>query len=335
MSSSRTARTIALPILLCALCATSIATAGRRVLVLKSDGKAPIEIKVRIDTQVLQLAKTTSTTVESGEVTFADATAAVGCSGSEVQCRNDVLSTMSVDEIVSLTVTAMPNGDIRVAVHRIPKSGPIREAETTIPAGQSVDAKVAEGVGPLFGVKLKPVPESTSVTTVESERNPTAEPEGAPTGAFGGTERTESHANTENVREAPFEHADTRPSEQNQKVPSERRTSGRVIGGLVVGGTLMTTAVVLWLQASGTQADINGAAVNSPADFRRLQDLESKGDAYANFGNVFFIAGAVVAGVSGYFFWRDRMLPSGQASITPTVFDHGAGIALTVVEAAP
>jgi len=39
----------------------------------------------------------------------------------------------------------------------------------------------------------------------------------------------------------------------------------------------------------------------------------------------------VVGGISGYFFYKDYKArhSSAQARITPTLFDHGAGIAFT------
>lgn len=321
-------QSIALAVALSAMCASSIAIAGRRVLVLKADGNASVEIKVRVDAQVLRLAKALDASVESGEVTFGDASTAVGCSGSEAQCRGEVMNTLAVDEVVSVAVTSLPNGDIRVSVHRIGKTGPIRETEALVPAGQSIDARVAAGVGPLFGAKPKPTAEPNPSPPMEYGRTPPPRTEETPSSAFGGPAPTA-------VEIPPFEHSPPPAQPQPQprdSSPSGGPTNGRAIAGMAIGGGLITLAVVLWSGASGVQTEINQAATSSPADFKHLQDLESKGDAYANFGNAFFIGGAVVAGVSTYFFLKDRLRPSRHARIAPTVFDHGAGIALMVLE---
>jgi hypothetical protein len=317
---------IALVIGVWAICVTSIASAGRRILVLKADGNASIEIKVRVDAQVLRLAKSTDATVEPGEVTFADAATAVGCSGTEAKCRAEVLSTMGVDEVVSLTVTGVPNGDIRVAVHRIGRTGAIREANALIPAGQSIDAKIGAGIGPLFGVKPKPVPDASPSPLPELEHSPGPVTEEPPRSAFGEPDPVNAGANPPAEQPPP---PLQQPSEPIAPIAEGGRTNGRAIAGMAVGGGLMTVAVILWTQASGVQSDIHGAATNSPADFKRLQDLESRGDAYANFGNAFFIAGAVVAGVSSYFFFRDRFTSTRHARVIPTLFEHGGGIAVS------
>lgn len=308
---SRTARALTLWL----LCASSTAVAGRRV-VFKADGNASADTKAKIDSQVLRLAKTVDASVELGDVTFADAATAVGCSGDETLCRDDVVSTMAVDEFVSTTVTALPNGDIHIAVRRVPKSGPIRDAQTTILSGQSIESNIATSVGPIFGVKAKAPPASTT---------------GVPPNV--GT----APAQISDLNEAPLG-----PSPEPQPVgvapaqatssseTTERSHSAKPIIGLAVSGALITTSIILWSQASATQSDINVAPTNSPSDFRYLMDLESKGEAYANVGNALFIAGAVVAGVSGYFLWRDRRAPSAHARIAPALFNRGAGIAVTI-----
>jgi len=86
----------------------------------------------------------------------------------------------------------------------------------------------------------------------------------------------------------------------------------------------------MWGQASSIQGQIDAAPVRTSTDFSNLRDLESRADTYAAIGNVSFVGGIVIAGISGYYAWRDhRRHRSGTALITPAVFDRGAGIALT------
>ena len=139
------------------LVTASVASAApRHVLVLRAEGNADAATRANVDQQVTKLAKTLEGNIEVGEITFADAAAAVGCSGSEAQCRDDVLGMMGVDELVSTSVSAMPSGDVRVIVHRIPKGAATKDAQTTVPAGTPLDAKIAAEIGPIFGVKTKP-----------------------------------------------------------------------------------------------------------------------------------------------------------------------------------
>ena len=136
---------------------TATATADpRHILVLRAEGSADAATRGRVDAQIGKLAKTLDGNVEVGEITFTDAAAAVGCSGNEAQCRDDVLGMMGVDELISTSVTTMPSGDIRVLVHRIPKGAATKDAQSTIPTGQPLDTKIATDVGPMFGVKSKP-----------------------------------------------------------------------------------------------------------------------------------------------------------------------------------
>jgi hypothetical protein len=299
--------------------ASQIASADpHKLLVLKSEGTADAATKTKVDAEVLRLARTISgITVESGEISFADAAAAVGCGGNEAQCRDDVLGTMGVDELVSISVSTA-GSDTKVVVHRIPKGTPIKDAQSTVSAGQPLEAKLDADLGPLFGVKpvATPPPPTPLVSTTPTTPTPT-------TPAFGdaGGPRT---AQTEPVTGAPNNEVGS-----DQPQPAEGRSNGPVIG-MAVGGGLVVLSIIMWGEASATQGDINNAPTSSPTDFKNLQDLESKGDTYAALGNVFFVGGLVVAGVSGYFYWHGRRShSSNQAMITPTLFDHGAGLALT------
>lgn len=319
---------------------TTVAYAApRHVLVLRAEGNADATTRGNVDGQIAKLAKSLDGNIELGEITFTDAAAAVGCSGSEAQCRDEVLGMMGVDELVSTSVTAMPSGDVRILVHRIPKGGATKDAQTTVPAGQPLDVKITTDVGPMFGVKAKPgaplpppVVTNTSTlpppTTTTTAPPPTTTTAGAPVGAFGNAPGPATPPAP--VRTAQVDPNPTVTGAPTNAVPLDEGRSSRATTGLAIGGGLVVLSVILWAEASSVQGDINAAPTRTPADFKNLKDLEAKGDAYSGLGNLTFLGGLVVGGISGYFFWKDRRAHrTSQARITPTLVDHGFGLAFT------
>ena len=101
--------------------------------------------------------------------------------------------------------------------------------------------------------------------------------------------------------------------------------------GIAAGGALVVLGLVMWAEADSTQSDIENAPTRTPNDFKNLRDLENTGDTYATLGNIAAIGGLALGAVSGYFYWRDRhRATSRHARLAPTVFDHGAGVTLTI-----
>jgi hypothetical protein len=100
---------------------------------------------------------------------------------------------------------------------------------------------------------------------------------------------------------------------------------------MIGGGALVLIGFMCWGSAADIQSQVDDAPTQTKAQIDSLRDLESRGDAYAAWGNVFFLGGAVLGGISTYFFIKDRRAHrhATTARITPTVFDHGAGLALT------
>ena len=100
---------------------------------------------------------------------------------------------------------------------------------------------------------------------------------------------------------------------------------------MIGGGGCVVLSFVLWGAAASTQNEIDKAPTKTPKDIQNLKDLESKGDAQAGLGNILFIGGIALTAVSTYFYIRDRHSGSSrQARVAPTVFDHGAGLTLTI-----
>jgi hypothetical protein len=303
------------------LCAASVAYADpRHTLVLKSDGNASADAKAKVDAQVLKLAKSIGGNVEAGEISFIDATAAVGCNPSESSCKDEVLATLGVDEVVVTTADKAASGGTTVTVRRVSKSGMPKEQTTTIPAGQAPDAKLTTDIGPMFGaVQAAPPPPAPEPAPAPPPVD-TAPPAPAPTPA-----KPVTTAQVEPTVTAA-------PQGQVTPPPSDERVDHRrlELTGMGVGGGLVLLSFVMWAEAGSTQSDIDNAPAKTATDLKNLQDLESQGDTYAGLGNVFFVGGLGLAAVSTYFWWRDRRADHGQhASIAPTVFDHGAGVTLS------
>ena len=322
-------------------------------LVLKPDGNASGDAKAKVDAQVVKLAKNLGGNVESGEISFNDATAMVGCNPSESACKDQVLDTLGVDEVVVTTV-AKSGGDLKVTVRRIAKTGMPKEQSTTIPAGQAPDSKIASDIGPLFGVAAPAVAEKPVEKPVEKPRPEKPRPEkpattaadtGAALGAaVAGGSAASTPPPTPAAPAAPVPtpakpvqtaQADTVTAAPNNEVPAQPAEGATdhhrlEVTGMAVGGGLVALSLIMWAEAASTQSDIDSAPTRTPADFQRLSDLESSADTYASLGNVMFIGGLAVGAVSTYFWWRDRKAGSSQqARIAPVLFDHGAGVTLS------
>lgn len=313
------------------LAAASTAYADpKHTLVLKSDGNASADAKSKIDVQIFKLAKSLGGNVEAGEISFTDATAAVGCNPSESSCKDEVLATLGVDEVVVTTVDKASNGGTTVTVRRVSKSGMPKEQTTTIPPGQAPDAKLNNDIGPMFGaVQAAPTPPPAPPPATEPAPTP---PTVAPVDTAPPPTTTTTSTPPKPVTTAQVEPTVT-AAPNGQVTPSNEGHSDHrrlELTGMGVGGGLVLLSFVMWAEASSTQSDIDNAPARTAADLKNLQSLESQGDTYANLGNVMFIGGLGVAAVSTYFWWRDRRADHGQqARVAPTVFDHGAGVTLS------
>jgi hypothetical protein len=300
----------------------------RHTLVLKSEGTAGADARSKVDVQVLKLAKSIGGNVEAGEVSFTDATTMVGCNPSESSCKDQVLDTLGVDEIVVTTVDKAPAGALKITVRRIAKAGMPSEQTTTVPAGQAPDTKLDSDVGPMFGA-APPKPDSTSIG---AELGATAGGGGATTTpAVTTAPPPETTTPAAPLQTAQADTVTAAPNNQVTALPEDRVDHRRLeLTGMGVGGGLVLLSLIMWAEAGSTQSDIDAAPTKTPQDFQNLSDLETQADTYAGLGNLFFVGGVAVAGVSTYFWWRDRKTASSQqARIAPAVFDHGAGITLS------
>lgn len=300
------------------LCATLAQAGPRQILVLRAEGSADAASRTNVDTQVLRLAKHIDGKVDAGDITFTDAAAAAGCNASDAACRDEILMTFAVDEIVTSTVTLGTNGQLNVTVRRLTKGSAPKVAQSTLAGGKAPEQKLDADLGPLFGLAATTAPPPTPVAPAVTEKQPpVTEPAPAPVGE---------------PAPAPVD-AQPQPIAQPQPLPvmpegAPRRRNEMI--GMGIGGGMMLLGVVFWAGASSKQGEIDDAPANTPADFMHLQQLEKDADGLAGGGNLFFVGGLVVTAVSGYLYWRKgRQARSQTAQITPAVYPHGGGVVLT------
>jgi len=151
---------------------STIAGAGpRRVMVLPIDGDADPAVRKQLDGVVVQLAKTESGTVTTGDTTFAETAAAVGCDPTVPACADTVLTTLGVDEIVYGSAD-VGGGQTTLVVSRVIKAQPRRDQTVSIAAGAKAET-VEPPLHPLFDLPAvpppTPVPPPTSVTPQPSD----------------------------------------------------------------------------------------------------------------------------------------------------------------------
>ena len=131
----------------------NVAAGPRKVLVLPVDGNAPAEQRASINGEIAQLAKANvDGKVTTADTTFNDTATAVGCNPDEPECAQQVLATLSVDELVYGTATTQA-GTTTVTVSRISKGEPVRTQVATVNESTPID----QTLSPLF--VREPAPE--------------------------------------------------------------------------------------------------------------------------------------------------------------------------------
>jgi hypothetical protein len=298
------------------LCVTLAQAGPRQILVLRAEGTADAASRTSVDTQVLRLAKHIDGKVDAGDITLTDAAAAAGCNASDAACRDEILMTFAVDEIVTSTVTVGTNGQLNVTVRRVTKGAAPKVAQSTLAGGKASEQKLDADIGPLFGLAA-----TTAPTPAATEKQPpVTEPMPPPVEAA----PAPGEAQPQPVAQ---------PMAQPQPMPvmpegAPRRKNEMI--GMGIGGGMMLLGVLFWAGASSKQGEIDDAPANTPADFVHLQQLEKDADGLAGGGNLFFVGGLVVTAVSGYLYWRKgRDARSRTAQVAPAVFPHGGGVVLT------
>lgn len=320
-----------------------------QVLVMRAEGTADVASRTSIDSHVIRLARHIEGNVEAGEITLTEAAAAVGCTMAEPACKDELLAMLGVDELVATTVTATSTG-FNVTVRRIGKSG-TRVAQTTIASGTVPDTRLDADIGPLFGLPgtpgsrpvvdappPRPQPTLAAKTQSATQPPPTAKPESsslqpAPTPQPDATAAPPASTTTPAPLTPPPPEVPEEPLGPMALPSGERAPSRRLQKiGMGAGAALVVIGILMWGQATDIQNEIDSLdEPRTQADFQKLRDLERQGDDVAAGGNLMFLAGAVLGGVSAYYYWRaGKDASTRTARITPVAFPGGAGVTLTV-----
>ncbi|HEY4181599.1 MAG TPA: hypothetical protein VGM90_32370 [Kofleriaceae bacterium] len=293
----------------------------RKMLVLQAEGRSDGKIKVQVDAAIIKLAKTTDAQISPGDISMTDAAAAVGCQIDAPGCSDEILQMLSVDELVYAVVSPKPGGN-EVIAYRIGKGGTKREAKSMILTGKPADK--IDGVAALFlQSTTNSLPPAGTPTPVAEPPVTTAEPQPLPTTTELPPEPTTTTTTTTTT---------VRPAEQPpQYVDQPQPKSKWPLIGTITGGGMVLLGFACWGKASSVQSEIDGAPTATRADLNHIKDLEKNGDGFAGLGNIMFIGGAVLGGISAYYLVKQRRSgATTTARIQPTAFDHGAGIALTI-----
>jgi hypothetical protein len=318
------------------------AAESHKLLVLQSEGRTDAATRAKIDAAIVKLATAAEPQTSAGELNFSDAATAVGCKPEAATCKDEVLGMLAVDEIVITTVTPKPGG-IEIAVRRVTKGGASRDLTMLLASGTPPDK--LDGIAPLFGAKpaAHPAPATPPAPAAKppappAPPAPAAKPPAPPAPAL----TTTGHPAGEPLVPAPTTVKQVPPSspvaapvasEPMPPPPSDQSNTRRhrlEIAGMAGGGGMVVIGLLLWGAASSVQGDIDKAPTTTQQDLTNLRNLESKGDGYAGLGNLFTIGGLVLGGIGTYFYIKDgRATSTTSARLTPTVFDHGAGVVLT------
>ncbi|MBA3455230.1 MAG: hypothetical protein H0T42_19220 [Deltaproteobacteria bacterium] len=279
--------------------AASVANAApRRVLVLPLDGNAEPALRAKLNLAVQKLARSVQGTVSLGDTTFSETAAAVGCDPAAPDCAETVRATLGVDELVWGTTTWI-DGQTKLVVHRTAAKQPTRSASVMI-GPQDTPEKADTTLSPLFGRHATPKERTGPVTTDPVTTEPVSDP-----------------VTTEPVTTEP-----ARP--ETPPYDNRKRNTGIIVAS--GGGVVLLIGLALWSNKSNVQRDIDSAPTDTPADFARLEELESRASKYAWTGNVMVLVGAGVAAYGGWMIYQDRK--ERRIAIAPQVTTTAATVSV-------
>jgi outer membrane biosynthesis protein TonB len=198
-----------------------------------------------------------------------------------------------------------------------PHPEPVAKAATTRKPEPVAKAATTRKPEPVAKTDSAPDPEPVAKAATRRKREPVAKADSA-------ARPDKIVATGDTINAAPAGTIDDTRSDR----PRDR--SRLYIGGVIGGGALVVTSLVLWQKASSIESDAKAAPDRTRADIDRLLELESRGDRYALWGNLTFVAGVAIAGTCGVLYFRHRHRSDSHASLAPVVLPRGGGLALTL-----
>jgi hypothetical protein len=295
---------------------SAIATAGgHKVLVLPIDGDADPALRKQLTSLVVSLARSEGGDVTTGDTTFAETAAAIGCDPHAPACSEQVRAGLNVDEIVFGSAFS-GGGQTTAVISKAEKGQPRRDQTLSIGAHQKADSAEATLLPMFGGPAQEPKPEAGSASGSGSASEP-----GSGSGSGSGSDiATGSGAGSTVVANA----------EPHSTFLSTR--DSQLGFGLVAGGGLaFLLGLALWSSESGLQDQINSAPNNTSAQIASLRDLEDRASTKAWEGNFLVFAGLAAAGIGTYYLIKDHEV---HATVTPigpvTPGDHAAGAAVVL-----
>jgi hypothetical protein len=268
------------------------AAAPHKILVLPVEGAADAATRAKLTTQIVKLARALEGQVATADATFADTALAVGCDPKATSCRDEVMATLGVDELV-WAVAVKDAGHTRLVVRRAAKATAERELSATIAASDSPD-QLGAALAPLFAPPIS-APEPAGPPPVAAPA-PASAP-GAP---------------------APAPDLDDPHGDHN---------IGLAFG--VGGGVALVLGLAMWVSYASVQDSIDHHATATRGDFDDLIALEDRASTYAIAGDVLVVAGLAAGGVAAYYLFRDHHQHA--IAIAPAPIGHGAGLTLTIL----
>lgn len=137
--------------------APAVADPGRKVVVLRVEGKLEPAAKKQLEDQLLELARRVDAKATQVDFTFADAAAVSSCVGELETCRTSVLDEFGVDEMLVTTAESTPDGGASVTVRRASKAQATQTVTFTT-RSETVGPDTTKGVGPWYGAPPPPEP---------------------------------------------------------------------------------------------------------------------------------------------------------------------------------
>jgi hypothetical protein len=295
---------------------SAIATAGgHKVLVLPIDGDADPALRKQLTSLVVSLARSEGGDVSTGDTTFAETSAAIGCDAHETTCAEKVRAGLNVDEIV-FGSAFNGGGQTTAVISKVEKGQPRKDQTVSIAAHQKADS-VEATLLPMFGGPA-PIDTKAAAGSGDGSGSGSAVVSGVESGSGSGSDSASGSGSGSGSAAV----ASTEPHSTFLATRESQLGFGLVAGG----GLAFLLGLALWSSESGLQDQINSAPNDTHAQIAALHDLEDRASTKAWEGNILVVAGLAAAGIGTYYLLKDHEM---HATVTPVgPVDHATGAAI-------